>query len=511
MPASSITRRQVLRTFGLLGGSSLMLGAMDAWDLKGTPAGPRPQLRGTQPTTRVLVLGGGLSGLIAGYELSKLNYDYRVLEARDWVGGLTWTARRGDRHTEMDTGERQVCDFDEGQYINVGAWRIPHTDQGLLGYCKELGVELQPFINASDANFFYEENPELGPLSGQRVRLSEVKADMWGSTTELLAKAMDQGDIDVSLSGDDLERLTQFLVRSGYLDSEDHLYRPPASRRSEGRHELSALLQSGFWARARSLNQETGGPAPLFQPVGGMQEIAFAFEREMGDRISFNSEVRRVQQTEDEVRVVVRDTRTGEEHQEVADYVICCLPMSILQKIDVNFSSTMAEAVGSTGHAAVAKMGLQMGRRFWEEDEGIFGGHLWSRSLQLGEFSYPSNDYFADKGVLLGYYGNSRQADLDQLPVRARIEHVLTQASKVHPQIRDEFEHAYAVWWEKVEFSEGAYGRTPSEELRAQLGQADGRLYIACAGVSDQPAWMEGAVDTAWHSVELLHQRVMRG
>ena len=209
-----------------------MLGAMDAWDLKGTPAGPRPQLRGTQPTTRVLVLGGGLSGLIAGYELGKLNYDYRVLEARDWVGGLTWTARRGDRHTEMDTGERQVCDFDEGQYINVGAWRIPHTDQGLLGYCKELGVELQPFINASDANFFYEENPELGPLSGQRVRLSEVKADMWGSTTELLAKAMDQGDIDVSLSGDDLERLTQFLVRSGYLDSEDHVYRPPASRRS---------------------------------------------------------------------------------------------------------------------------------------------------------------------------------------------------------------------------------------------------------------------------------------
>jgi len=511
MPPTAITRRHVLKTFGLLGGSSLMLGAMDAWELKGAPAGPRPQLRGQQPNTRVLVLGAGLSGLISAYELGKLGYDCRVLEARDWVGGLTWTVRRGARHTEMDTGERQVCDFDEGQYINVGAWRIPHTDEGILGYCKELGVELQVFINASDANFFYEENPALGPLSGQRIRLREVKADMWGSTTELLAKAMDQGDIDVPLSGDDLERLMQFLVRSGYLDSEDHMYRPPEARRADGRHDLSALLQSGFWARARSLNQETGGPAPLFQPVGGMQQIALAFERELGDRLSFNSEVRSVVQSESGVRVIVRDTRTGAEREEVADYVVCCLPMSILKKIDVNFSPEMARAVQATGHAAVAKMGLQMKRRFWEEDEGIFGGHLWSRSLQLGEFSYPCYDYFREKGVLLGYYGSSSQAGLADMPVRDRVEHVLTQASKVHPQMRQEFEHAYCVWWEKVEHSEGAYGRTPSQEILEQLERPDGRLFIGCAGASFDPAWMEGAVEAAWRSVESLHERVMRG
>jgi len=488
-----------------------MLGAMDAWDLKGASAGPKPQLRGTQPTTRVLVLGGGLSGLIAGYELGKLNYDYRVFEARDWAGGLTWTVKRGDSHTEMGGGERQVCNFDEGHYINGGAWRIPHTDEGLLGYCKELGVELEVFINASDANFFYEENSDLGPLSGRRVRLREVKADLWGSTTELLTKAMEQGDIDVALSEEDQERLVQFLVRSGYLDSDDHLYRPPNSRGSDDPYDLSALLQSGFGARARSLNQGTGGPAPLFQPVGGMQEIAFGFQRELGDRLTMNAEVRSIQQTEGEVRVVYRDTRTGAEREEVADYCVCCLPMSVLKRIDVNFSSDMAEAVQGTGHAAVAKMGLQMGRRFWEEDEGIFGGHLWSRSLQLGEFSYPCNDYFADKGVLLGYYGSSAQAGLADMPMRGRIEHVLTQASKVHPQMREEFESAYCVWWEKIQYSEGAYGRTPPAELLAKLSEPDGRLYIGCAGVSQDPAWMEGAVESAWRSVESLHSRVMRG
>lgn len=510
MPQDPLTRRQLLVRLGALGGSSLVLGAMDAWGLKGAPAGPRPELRGPQPTTRVLVLGGGISGLVAAWELAKLDYEVRILEARDWVGGLTWTVRRGDSHTEIG-GERQVCAFDEGQYINVGWWRIPNSDAGILGYCKELGVRMELFVNADDANFFYEENPELGPLSGRRVRLREVKADLWGSTTELLAKAVQQGRIDVPLSEEDKERLVQFLVRSGYLDSADLVYRPPASRGSTERYDLSALLRSGFGARARSLNQETGGPAPLFQPVGGMQQIAFAFQRALGPRLTLGAEVRSVRQTEGEVRVVWRETASGRDREEVADYAISCLPMSVLKTLDVGFSPAMAQAVSETGHAAVAKMGLQMKRRFWEEDEGIFGGHLWSRSLQLGEFSYPSYGYFEQKGVLLGYYGVSAQAGLDRMSVADRIEHVLRQASKVHPQMREEFESAYAVWWEKVPYSLGAYGRSPSPELRARLGEPDGRIYLASAGVSADPAWLEGAVDAAWRAVEHLHARVSRG
>jgi monoamine oxidase len=510
MHVDSITRRQLLKSFGALGGSSLMLGAMDTWGLKGAPAGPRPVLRGTQPTTRVVVLGGGLSGLIVAHELRKLDYDCRVLEARDWSGGMTWTVRRGAEHTEIG-GERQVCDFAEGEYINVGAWRIPHSDEGILGYCKELGVRLEVFVNSDDANFFYQENPEIGALSGRPVRLREVKADLWGATTELLAKAANRGDIDVPLSEADKELLVQFLVRSGYLDSTDLVYRPPESRGSADRYDLAALLRSGFGARARSLNQETGGPAPLFQPIGGMQQIAFAFQRALGDRLTLGAEVRSVRQSDDGVSVAYRDTGTGEEREIVADYCVSCLPMSILKTIDINLSAEMTQAVSETAHASIAKMGLQMRRRFWEEDDGIFGGHLWAPGLQLGEFSYPSNDYFSAKGVLLGYYGSSLQAGLDTMTVRDRVEHVITQASKVHPQMRDELEAAYCVWWEKVPYSVGAYGRSPSADLLARLSVPDGRVYMASAGASSDPSWMEGAVEAAWRTVEGLHERVGRG
>jgi len=506
---SSLTRRHVLQAFAALGGSSLVMGAMDAWGLMGAGAAQRPQLQGQAPGTRVLVLGAGISGLTVGYELGKLGYDYRVLEARDWVGGLCWTVTGGESHTEIG-GDTQVCRFDEGLYFNAGAWRLPHGDTGVLGYCSELGVPLEIFVDATDANYFYEEDPSLGPLSGTAVRLREVKADLWGATSELLAKAMDQGAIDSPLTVEDRERLVSFLVRAGYLDNADHAYRPPASRGSQDRHDLGALLRTGFGSRVRSLYAGTGGPAPVFQPVGGMQQIPLAFQRAMGDRIMLDTEVRSVRQTADDVRVAYRNTRTGEEREETVDYCVCCLPMAVLQRLDVTLSQGMAEAVGSTGHAPVAKMGLQMQRRFWEQDEGIFGGHLWSRSLQLGEFSYPSNDYFSKKGVLLGFYGNGGMADLTDRPVEARVEHVLAQASKVHPQMRAEFEHAYAVWWEKVPYSLGAYGRTPGEGLLRQLSQPDGRLYIGCAGASSRPAWIEGGIEAAWRTVELLHERAMR-
>ena len=153
--ASLITRRDVLRTFGVLGGSSLVMGAIDSWDLMGASSGPRPVLQGRQPDTRVIVLGAGISGLTVGYELGKLEYDVRILEARDFVGGLCWTVSRGSEHTEVG-GEHQVCRFDEGQYLNAGAWRIPNADKQVLGYCKELGVPLELFVNWSDANYLYE-------------------------------------------------------------------------------------------------------------------------------------------------------------------------------------------------------------------------------------------------------------------------------------------------------------------------------------------------------------------
>ena len=96
------------------------------------------------------------------------------------------------------------------------------------------------------------------------------------------------------------------------------------------------------------------------------------------------------------------------------------------------------------------------------------------------------------------------------MPIAGRVEHVLSQASKVHPQIRDEFESAYSVFWEKVPYSVGAFGTGGGGARLAQLSKPDRRVYLGCAAVSQTPSWMEGAVAAAWKTVEGLHERVMR-
>jgi monoamine oxidase len=540
------TRREFLERFGLAGGSALVMNAMRSWDLMGQEV-PRPVLSGRPNGTKVIVLGAGVSGLVTCYELARLGYNVHVLEARDRVGGVNWTLRRGATHTEAGTGgETQVCNFDEGLYHNGGPWRLPYFHTGVLGYCKELGVPVEVFINENESSYFYYEGKDIGPLANKRVRLREVKADMLGYTCELLAKAVNQDKLDRKLTKDDKESFVTFLVAEGYLDSEGYAYKKNTARGPGDPYDFNALLQSGFHSRIRSVVAGTG-VMPMFQPVGGMDQFPKGFQRKIGDRITFGAEIVSIHQNEG-VQVVYKNVKSGATKQINADYCVSCLPLTMVQKLDVNLSPQTIKAIKATPYSPSAKIGLQMKRRFWEEDDKIFGGHMYS-NLPIGDLAYPSWGYWGNKGIILGFYGSGQIEDLIKKPVKDRIEHVLTHASKVHPQIRPEFETAYCTFWEKTPYSMGAFasggggnnnggrganngarggggrgnnnaaeGRgtqttaaetMPNEDRLKALGAADNRIYLACAAVSGDGGWQEGAVQAAWKQVKALHERVM--
>ncbi len=83
----------------------------------------------------------GMAGLATAYELGKKGYDCTLLEARNRPGGRVWTVRKGTKETETRT--EQTCTFDEGQFFNAGAMRIPHHHESVIAYCRELGVPLE--------------------------------------------------------------------------------------------------------------------------------------------------------------------------------------------------------------------------------------------------------------------------------------------------------------------------------------------------------------------------------
>src|SRR5258708_40321280 len=93
-----------------------------------TNAGPI-KLDGDPKGASVLILGAGLAGMVAAYELRKAGYRIQVLEYGDRAGGRCWTLRGGDSYTELG-GATQNCHFGRGRYFNAGPWRMPYHHPG---------------------------------------------------------------------------------------------------------------------------------------------------------------------------------------------------------------------------------------------------------------------------------------------------------------------------------------------------------------------------------------------
>jgi monoamine oxidase len=511
---SAFTRRRFLEELGFVGGTSLVMCAMASWELIAGQAGRRPVLSGRPSRTRVLVLGAGVSGLVIAYELGRLGYDYHVLEARDRVGGLAWTVRRGTEHTEIG-GERQVCSFDTGLYVNVGAWRIPYTHTGVLNYCRELGVPVEIFVNEAENAYFYYEGPEVGPLAGRRVRLREVKADMIGYTNELLVKALDQGQLDLPVTVEDRQRFLSYLVAQGYLDSSDRRYKAFAIRGPGNPYDFAALLRSGFSQRMRSVPATSGTTAaPMFQPVGGMDQFPKGFERAIGgNHITFNADVQSVHQSDTAVSVVYIDTRNGRHRELRADFVVVCMPLSVLSGIDINLSTELMASVKATTYSNSAKMGLAMKRRFWEEDDQIFGG-ITRTNLDITQIVYPSAGYLTRKGIVIGYYLNGQTAArIGELTPVERQRLALEQGAQIHPQYPAAFENAFSIAWQKVAYSKGGWAQFTEAQRRNEyltLLKPDRQLYLAGDYTTYLSGWMAGALESARTAVRAIHDRSQR-
>ena len=257
---------------------------------------PWPSKR-APPWNKGRILGAGVAGLSAAYELGRAGYDCTVLEARDRVGGRSWTIRRGTR-LELTDGSHQICEFDQDLYWNAGAARLPSHHQAVLGYCRELGVALEVEVNTNRGAKLLNQAAN----SGKPIELRQVANDVRGEISELLGKAINRGALDQELTAYDKERMLAFLRQYGDL-SPDLLYKGstragyktlpgPADQVGVKRDPvpLGVLLDADMWA-GLLLEESFTQQATMFQPVGGMDRIAAAFAEKVGPIVRLANEV----------------------------------------------------------------------------------------------------------------------------------------------------------------------------------------------------------------------------
>jgi monoamine oxidase len=527
-PGSGASRRDLLLLIGSMAGSAAMYHAMSSLGFASdSPYSGPLELGGDVNGASVLILGAGLAGMTAALELRKAGYKVQVLEANDRPGGRNWTLRGGDSFTDI-VGLTQTCAFERGLYFNPGPWRIPYHHRAVLDYCRRLNVALEPFIELNYNAFLHSTNA----FGGRPQRIREISADFHGGLSELLAKATDQGRLNEALSVEDRAILLEALKSWGALDGNYAYNANLVSGRYRGYAKppggglgaapvpgepikLSDILSSQLWRYLRNFAVHEL-QTTMFQPVGGMDMIGKAFAKEVGDLIRYGAKVTRIAQNEGGVAVTYLDAKAPANAQVVhADWCICTIPLSILSQIPTDVGSRMQAAINAVPYFSSLKVGLQFKRRFWEEDDAIYGGISYT-DLPIRQIAYPNADFNrSGRGVLLGAYlfGGPSASDFSNMTPAEMVARAVTLGATIHPQYEKEFENGIAVAWDRLPFMRGCAGSW-TEKARAEhyndLCQIDGRIVLAGEHASYVPVWQEGAILSSLDAIKRLHERVSK-
>ena len=509
------TRRDFLRQVAAVGGYRATYLTMQAMGLLTTAAVAEPLAleKGAAHGTKIVILGAGVAGMSAAYELGKAGYDCTVLEARERVGGRNWTVRRGTR-LAMNDGTEQHCDFDAGLYWNAGPARLPSHHQAVLGYCRELDVALEVEVNTNRGALLLNPNAN----GGKPVVMRQAVNDARGEISELLGKALKRGALDQEFTAQDKERMLAFLRQYGDL-TPDHLYKgsersgyttlPGAAEQVGVTREpipLNLLLDEDMWA-GMLFEEAFDFQATMFQPVGGMDSIPMAFAKKLGPVIRRSAEVNAIKRSAHGVSVAYRDVHDGKTHRIDASYCLVTIPLKVLSAITADFSAPYRAAIASVDYGNAVKLAWQA-HRFWETNDHIYGGISWVKG-PTGLVWYPSDQFFSEKGILLGAY--TARDSADDLAAKSLAEQfALSRAviEEMHPRQGKALEKPMAIAWSKIPHSLGiaARWRPDQDPEYALLNQPDGPFYFAGEHLSHVGAWQEGAILSSRRAINMIDQ-----
>ena len=197
------------------------------------------------------------------------------------------------------------------------------------------------------------------------------------------------------------------------------------------------------------------------------------------------------------------------------DFLLCTLPCPVLARIEVRpqLSGPKRHAIRQLNYDSSTKVLATASRRFWESDDGIYGGGTYT-DLPTGTTWYPSSNaeakdarVSAGPGVLLASYTWGQSARrLATLSHKERSDVVLQQLARVHPQLRKAgLVRQTASWsWDNHPYAGGAFAWfNPGQHsnLHRHIIAPEGRIYFAGEHASLTHTWMQGALDSALRAV----------
>jgi monoamine oxidase len=480
----SLDRRKFLQE------STLALGAAGAAAWGGPFAQAATRQSGS--SRQVLVLGAGLGGLAAAYELDRAGFGVTVLEARSRPGGRVRTYR--DR-------------FADGLYAEMGAEYVDATDELDHKYCKEFGLKVMT-AKLYDGIFVRGKRISMKALKSGEVALpyqGTQPGRLFGQemqyTKDLVKKIEDPQSLPPEILKLDNLSVLELLIEQGAPQDIIALYTYLNATESTARpHEMSALGMVRAHASAGFFNEDVD-EGRIF---GGNDQLPKAFARRLSDKILYRRPVRRIAHGDDGAEVWFEEE--GEIRSMRAPLLVIAIPFKVLRDIEITpgFSREKMNVIRTLSYGQVMKVAMQYKRRFWDEP-GSIGQRVFT-DTKLRRVYHMSIDQPGPRGILMSFTSGADAEELGLLSREDRLRAALEETAKIWPEAPKYWEGAAVKYWNEDRWIRGSYSflGVGQKDFRIIARKPEGRVYFA--GEHTETSSMNGAIASGVRAAELIQK-----
>jgi monoamine oxidase len=454
-----------------------------------------PQTFSPRNSRRVAIVGAGIAGLIAAYELSRSGYEVSVFEARLRPGGRV--------HTLRDV-------FANDLYVEAGALDFGEACTTLLKYIREFQLSPRRLGERDDGEPF---GRDLYFASGRRLSTAADGSVDW-------PYPLTPEERQLGIQGLWAKYLHPLIAKVGTLGGTGW---PNGEARRLDERSINEFLRAqgaspavisllAFSFLGEGLSVESALADLWWQQFfekdvqvmtlrGGNDQLPKALAANLGGRLHLGAELRSLRQNQEGVTLSVM--KGGKLHQVEADRVVIAIPFSVLRLVDLDasFSPGKRAAIANLRYASQSHMYLQCRTRFWRE-QGLSGA-VWT-DLPLHSIGDATEAQPGTRGVL--EIENAHQASqiVTGLPAAERVPWALVQMRQVFPDFDEYFEGGTSVCWDLEPHSLGGCAYfAPGEytSLYPHIARSEGRVHFAGEHTA-RIFTMEGAAESGVRAAE---------